>query len=91
MTTLLRDGSTVEDPRLGRLPSGHTTHLERYPLTLDGRGHSGTWDLWQTSLDRLVEPLVLATPNRPSGLYEVRTEHRVYKRDLWLVGSREKS
>lgn len=48
----------------------------------------GEWDLWQTSLDRLTDPLVLATPDRPSGLYEVRTEHRVYKRDLWLVGSR---
>lgn len=48
----------------------------------------GEWDLWQTSLDRLVDPVVLATPDRPSGLYEVRTEHRIYKRDLWLVGSR---
>jgi hypothetical protein len=49
---------------------------------------AGPWDLWQTSLDRLTDPLVLATDQRPSGLYEVRTEHRVYKRDLWLVGSR---
>lgn len=48
------------------------------------------WDLWQTSLDRLTEPIVLGTPDRPSGLYEVRTEHRVFKRDLWYVGSREK-
>jgi hypothetical protein len=51
---------------------------------------AGEWDLWQTHLDRLTEPLVLATEDRPSGLYEVRTEHRVYKRDLWLVGSRTK-
>lgn len=48
----------------------------------------GEWDLWQTSLDRLTDPVVLATDDRPSGIYEVRTEHRVYKRDLWLVGSR---
>lgn len=61
-----------------------------WALTLDGRGHTGTWDLWQTSLDRLVDPLVLSTPDRPSGLYEIRTEHRVYKRDLWYAGSREK-
>lgn len=61
-----------------------------WSLTLDGRGHAGEWDLWQTSLDRLTEPIVLATPDRPSGLYEVRTEYRVYKRDLWLVGSRTK-
>lgn len=48
----------------------------------------GEWDLWQTSLDRLKDPIVLATPDRPSGLYEVRTPHRIYKRDLWYVGSR---
>lgn len=59
-----------------------------WALTLNGRGHEGEWDLWQTSLDRLQEPIVLATPERPSGLYEVRTKHRVYKRDLWLVGNR---
>lgn len=33
MTTLLRDGTTVEDPRLDRLPTGHTEHLDKYPLT----------------------------------------------------------
>lgn len=49
---------------------------------------SGSWDLWQTSLDRLTDPVVLATNERPSGMYEVRTEHRIFKRDLWLVGSR---
>lgn len=48
----------------------------------------GEWDLWQTWLDRLTEPVVLADENRPSGVYEIRTGHRVYKRDLWLVGSR---
>lgn len=47
------------------------------------------WDLWQTWLEALVDPVVLATDERPSGIYEVRTEHRVYKRDLWLVGTRE--
>lgn len=57
-------------------------------LTLNGRGYDGEWDLWQTSLDRLTDPIVLPTPDRPSGLYEVRTEHRLYKRDLWWVGSR---
>lgn len=48
----------------------------------------GEWDLWMVWQDRLVEPIVLTTPNRPSGIYEVRTEHRVYKRDVWYVGSR---
>jgi len=51
---------------------------------------NGEWDLWQTWQADLVEPQVLATPDRPSGIYEVRTEHRVYKRDLWLVGGRTK-
>lgn len=49
---------------------------------------SGDWDLWQTSLDRLTEPIVLAATDRPSAIHEVRTEHRIFKRDLWLVGSR---
>lgn len=50
----------------------------------------GEWDLWQTSLDRLTEPVVLPGEDRLSGIYEVRTEHRVFKRDLWWVGSRVK-
>lgn len=51
---------------------------------------SGLWDLWMTWQDKLTEPVVHATPDRPSGLYEVRTEHRIFKRDLWWVGSRVK-
>lgn len=51
---------------------------------------TGEWDLWQTWLEALTEPIVLASADRPSGIYEIRTEHRVYKRDLWLVGSRNK-
>jgi hypothetical protein len=50
----------------------------------------GNWDLWMTYLDKIEEPVVHATPNRPSGLYEVRSIHRLYKRDLWYVGSRMK-
>jgi hypothetical protein len=33
VTTHLRNGTTVEDPRLDRLPSARTDHLEKYPLT----------------------------------------------------------
>lgn len=51
---------------------------------------SGSWDLWETYLDLLHEPKVLASPDRASGIYEVRTETRVYKRNLWYVASREK-
>lgn len=51
---------------------------------------SGEWDLWMTWLDDIKEPIVRATPDRPSGLYEVRTVHRVYKSKLWYVGSRVK-
>jgi hypothetical protein len=50
----------------------------------------GSWDLWQTSIDRLDEPVVLGSTDRPTGLHEVRTTSRVYKRDLWYVGSRMK-
>lgn len=48
----------------------------------------GEWDLWQTSMDLLTEPVVLPGPGRASGIYEVRTEHRLYKRHLWYVASR---
>lgn len=48
------------------------------------------WDLWMTWLSDIPEPIVHATPDRPSGLYEVRTEHRIYKSKLWYVGSRIK-
>lgn len=50
----------------------------------------GEWDLWMAWLDKLIDPVVFATDERHSGLYEVRTEHRVYKRNLWYVGSRVK-
>lgn len=51
---------------------------------------TGEWDLWMTWLSDIPEPMVHASSDRPSGLYEVRTEHRIYKRDLWYVGSRTK-
>lgn len=50
----------------------------------------GEWDLWQTDLTRLDDPQVLASEDRMSGIHEVRTLSRVYKRDLWYVASREK-
>lgn len=50
----------------------------------------GEWDLWQTTLGCLTDPVVLASDTRKSGIYEVRVEHRIFKRDLWYVGSRFK-
>lgn len=50
----------------------------------------GEWDLWQTRLDVIKEPIVLADDQRLSGIHEVRTEERIWKRDLWYVGSRMK-
>lgn len=35
MTVLLKGGATTEDPRLDRVPTGHTKHLDRYPLTAE--------------------------------------------------------
>ena len=46
------------------------------------------WDLWQTWLYTLGEARVMSDPERPSGIYEVRTALRVPKSDLWHVGSR---
>lgn len=51
---------------------------------------AGEWDCWQTSMDLLTDPIILPGPDRASGIYEVRTEHRVFKRDLWWVGCRTK-
>lgn len=64
-----------------------------WALTLEGRGWDGEWDLWQTYLEALENPVVLGdhTGTRPSGIYEVRAEHRIYKRDVWYVGSRIKA
>jgi hypothetical protein len=54
----------------------------------------GSWDLWQTYVSCLEDPIVMpdhpGPKQRPSGIYEVRTTHTVRKRDLWLVGSRVK-
>lgn len=50
----------------------------------------GEWDLWTTWMARITEPIIQPTPDRPTGIYEVRTEHRIFKRDLWYVGSRVK-
>lgn len=51
---------------------------------------AGEWDLWQTDVSRLTDPVVLPSEDRMSGIHEVRTGTRVYKRDLWWVGSRVK-
>ena len=48
------------------------------------------WDLWMTYLSDIKEPVIHATPDRPTGLYEVRTCHRIYKSRLWYEGSRVK-
>jgi hypothetical protein len=50
---------------------------------------SGEWDLWCCWLDRLTEPLLL-TRTDSNGVHEIRTDHRVFKRDLWYVGTRVK-
>lgn len=53
---------------------------------------SGEWDLWQTALGDLTEPYARVEIDNegPFGIYEVRTDHRVMKRHLWLVGTRIK-
>lgn len=51
---------------------------------------SGIWDLWETRITDLVEPKILPAPDVSNGIHEVRTEHRVFKRHLWLVAQREK-
>jgi hypothetical protein len=50
---------------------------------------SGEWDLWQTYADKLTDPMILST-TVANGIHEIRTDHRVFKRDLWHVGTRVK-
>lgn len=50
---------------------------------------AGEWDLWQTTVDRLTEPMVMPA-DWSNGIHEIRTASRVYKRDLWHVGTRTK-
>ncbi len=56
MTTLLRNGTSTDDPRLDRLPSATTEHLERYPLTADAMPSTATPVVigvnWYTGFDR---------------------------------------
>lgn len=50
---------------------------------------AGDWDLWQTWASRLEEPHIVPG-DVSNGIHEVRTSHRIFKRDLWLVGTRTK-
>lgn len=50
----------------------------------------GEWDLWQTWRNSLTNPRSIRSFDRPSGIHEVRTTERVWKRDIWYVGSRVK-
>jgi len=59
-----------------------------WALSAGIRDDIAQWDLWQTSLDRLDSPTILGTPDRSSGIFEVRTPERVYKRNLWFAGTR---
>lgn len=51
---------------------------------------TGEWDLWETRLGDLTEPRILPVDD-VNGVHEIRTEHRVYKRHLWHVGTRTKT
>lgn len=45
------------------------------------------WDLWETSLKRLGKYKILKSYDHHR-FHEVRSFERIYKRDLWYVGSR---
>lgn len=50
---------------------------------------AGEWDLWSTNISRLPHPFVLPA-DWANGIHEVRTDQRVFKRDLWHVATRTK-
>lgn len=57
-----------------------------------GQRHApaGEWDLWSTLMSRLTDPWV-EPAHWANGIHEIRTEHRVFKRDLWLTATRHKA
>jgi len=56
-----------------------------------GWAPAGDWDLWQVWLSDLGPDItVIPDDSRQSGMYEIRTPARVYKRHLWRVGTRTK-
>lgn len=86
-TTVASEGATYKAPVicLGDSPSWAWALSGDMSYTPPGE-----WDLWQTALDLVTEPFLLPSIDRASGIHEIRTEHRIYKRDLWWVGSRVK-
>jgi hypothetical protein len=50
------------------------------------------WDLWQTWEHVLQDPQVITEKHRTNGveyIKEWRVYHRIYKRDIWYVGTRD--
>lgn len=50
---------------------------------------AGEWDLWMTWAERLKDPHTVPRDDA-NGVHEIRTDHRIYKRDLFYVASRSK-
>lgn len=90
----LRPGRrTVTHPSSGfRAPALCFGDSPRWAWSLSGdqdSAPSGSWDLWQTYIGDLTDPYVMPRSDY-NGIHEVRTQHRVLKRRLWLVGTRVK-
>lgn len=85
--------TTHPDPEVRRWPNICFADTPAWAWALSGAQRSapsGSWDLWQTWANRLTEPMASVDSSDYGGIHEVRTEHRVYKRDLWFVGTRIK-
>lgn len=74
MSTLLRDGTSVEDPRLDRLVSKTTEHLDKYPLTRSTMPSSAT-------------PIHIGVNWYSSFSHPERI--KVRGRDRWVIGGRK--
>lgn len=63
---------------------------------LSGRFHEktedlGPWDLWEVWLGEQEKIEILPFDNHPHIIKEIRIFDRIYKRNVWLIGSRTNS
>lgn len=92
--TGLMPGSWSRD-RLWKPPHICVAESPRVAWILSGRFHEreedlGPWDLWEVWLGEQKQLELIPYDDHPNMIKEIRIFERVYKRNVWLIGSRSK-